>query len=291
MPLATLVPCNSGCLRKGCRSVNIERKRRTPSRAFILKTRPNFLPKLLSYVRSILYIVENNLRSRYQTHRAHSLIPIPFPYFTMQTHCSEPLLVRSTMVLQGLAHWAVSDDYDLLFDSVKSQLLLLNVSDTSLMDSIYQDNNSGWIKIGITRDPVTRLLSLYFSLVQNICMRFQYGGDFGGWYRTHANRSATQTYERTTKTYEWTDTTNKSHAQATAVIVSGNKTWCYDVPTFAEVVDWLAADISQAPSQFHPITSTCGIGQSPFDTLIPFESLKVMYIYIFPYWGVVAYFT
>ena len=62
-------------------------------------------------------------------------------------------------------HWSVSNIHSLLFDSVDSKLPLLDLTDKELMEAIYKDNNSGWITVGVVRDPVTRLLSclLYTS--------------------------------------------------------------------------------------------------------------------------------
>ncbi|CAB1105808.1 unnamed protein product [Ectocarpus sp. CCAP 1310/34] len=66
--------------------------------------------------------------------------------------------------MQGLPHWAVSNDRSLLFDREASGLELLDTTDGHLMEEIYRENGSGWIKIGLVRDPVTRLLSAYLDL-------------------------------------------------------------------------------------------------------------------------------
>ncbi|CAM9342695.1 unnamed protein product, partial [Ectocarpus sp. 13 AM-2016] len=66
--------------------------------------------------------------------------------------------------MQGLPHWAVSNDRSLLFDRKASGLELLDATDGHLMEKIYRENGSGWIKIGLVRDPVTRLLSAYLDL-------------------------------------------------------------------------------------------------------------------------------
>lgn len=60
----------------------------------------------------------------------------------------------------------MSDDWSLLFDPAASKLELLDVTDTSLMTKIYRDNGSGWIKVAVVRDPVTRLLSAYLDIVR-----------------------------------------------------------------------------------------------------------------------------
>ncbi|CAN0138496.1 unnamed protein product, partial [Ectocarpus fasciculatus] len=66
--------------------------------------------------------------------------------------------------MQGLPHWAVSNDRSLLFDREASGLELLDTTNGHLMEKIYQENRSGWIKVGVVRDPVTRLLSAYLDL-------------------------------------------------------------------------------------------------------------------------------
>lgn len=55
----------------------------------------------------------------------------------------------------------------MLFDTVESELPLLDLTDTRLMSDIYKENGSGWVKIGVVRDPVTRLLSPYLDLVRS----------------------------------------------------------------------------------------------------------------------------
>lgn len=47
------------------------------------------------------------------------------------------------------------------------------------------------------------------------------------------------------------------------------------VPTFPEFVDLLTRAMSIAPVAFKPMSGMCGIRQSPFDTVITFETLQV----------------
>ena len=54
----------------------------------------------------------------------------------------------------------------MLFDPAASELSLLNVTDGPLLERIYRDNGSGWIKIGVVRDPVTRVLAAYLDHVR-----------------------------------------------------------------------------------------------------------------------------
>eukprot|EP00903_Cladosiphon_okamuranus_P010492 g9924.t1 len=68
--------------------------------------------------------------------------------------------------MQALSHWWVADDWSLVFDPADSELELLDVRDGPLMEKIYSDNGSGWIKIAVVRDPVTRVLSAYLDFVR-----------------------------------------------------------------------------------------------------------------------------
>ena len=70
-----------------------------------------------------------------------------------------------------------SDDHHLLFYPIESELPLLNVANTWLMEAIYRDNNGGWIKVAIVRDPVTRLVSAYLDLVHAPYLSLHYGKD------------------------------------------------------------------------------------------------------------------
>ncbi|CAM9919038.1 unnamed protein product [Ectocarpus sp. 6 AP-2014] len=67
--------------------------------------------------------------------------------------------------MQGLPHWSVSNNRSLLFDREASGLELLDTTDGQLMKEIYSDNGSGWIKMAVVREPVTRLLFSYLDLV------------------------------------------------------------------------------------------------------------------------------
>ncbi|CAM9540049.1 unnamed protein product, partial [Ectocarpus fasciculatus] len=66
--------------------------------------------------------------------------------------------------MQGVSHWSVYNNWSLLFDRDASELELLDTTDGQLMKEVYSDNGSGWIKIAVVRDPVTRLLSSYLDL-------------------------------------------------------------------------------------------------------------------------------
>ena len=72
---------------------------------------------------------------------------------------------------QGVKHWAVSNNWTLLFDPAASELPLLDLSDGPLLKKIYRDNGSGWIKIAVVRDPVTRLLSAYLDHIRFLSLR------------------------------------------------------------------------------------------------------------------------
>ncbi|CAN0169613.1 unnamed protein product [Ectocarpus fasciculatus] len=46
------------------------------------------------------------------------------------------------------------------------------------------------------------------------------------------------------------------------------------IPSFAEVVEALKADVWAGPVAFRPVASLCGQRNSPFDSVIPFERLQ-----------------
>ncbi len=51
----------------------------------------------------------------------------------------------------------------MLFDPTASGLSLLDLTDGPLLEKIFRRNGSGWIKVGVVRDPVTRILSAYLD--------------------------------------------------------------------------------------------------------------------------------
>ena len=204
-----------------------------------------------------------------------------------------PLMVlRAQHKMKGVDHWAVSDDPSLLFDTVHSELSLLNVDDARLMEDIYKDNGSGWIKIGVVRDPVTRLLSAYLDLVHvwpSVPTRSsshdhdphqpRYGLRSGhGWDWLDAIRKHREMREDASEgelseggQLRKTRAPRKSGYDARSL----NDTTVPAVPTFEELVDMLGADLEAVPSSFRPVASLCGMWRSPFDTIIPFETLQV----------------
>lgn len=82
--------------------------------------------------------------------------------------------------MKGSENWAASYVPSLMLDPATSGLPLLNVSDGDLMKKIYAENGSGWIKVGVVRDPITRLLSAYLDLVRG-------GGADSSWYKNDSN--------------------------------------------------------------------------------------------------------
>lgn len=195
----------------------------------------------------------------------------------------------------------MSNAPSLVFDAVASQLPLLDVSNTRLMEQIYKLNNSGWIKIGIVRDPVTRFLSAYLDLVRSwppertASSPYDHGPE-------HPHRRL-----RNADGWAWFDVIEthrgKKRAGAEQELPEAGEdrmlpTWGGNgeggglsgrhggprslrdaaapaVPTFEELLDLLASDVWVAPSAFRPAASLCGMWQSPFDTIIPFETLQV----------------
>lgn len=228
---------------------------------------------------------------------------------------------------KGVDHWAAFGDHALLFHPQKSELPLLDVSDGDLMAKIYKDNGSGWIKIAVVRDPVTRLLSAYLDFV--LARRAGKSSDDNDHHDRQRHRSLLAENEE----LAWLDGVGKHRQQqgeefkekednlviygegtgegarrgegqekAGADVDSGGVsrkvteeppldeeagegnraravaergTHSVVVPTFPELVDILTRAMSIAPVAFKPMSGMCGIGQSPFDTVIPFETLQV----------------
>lgn len=191
---------------------------------------------------------------------------------------------------QGVQHWAVSDNHTLLFDPVASELPLLDVTNESLMNNIYKDINSGWITIGVVRDPVTRLLSLYLHLLQRIERRS---------YKHRSLYSVLDWLERAEGLRDWRDVLGQegwdlsqnhqlddeimAHSgfkggrvvlPAGVKVVMGRS---LAIPGFVQFINALDTNISDAPVAFRPIARMCGMGLSHFDSIIPFETLQVYY--------------
>ena len=202
-------------------------------------------------------------------------------------------------------HWTESNDRSLLFDPVASDLTLLDLDNARLMEDIYTNNGSGWIKIGVVRDPVTRLLSAYFDLVRASPSLFmgwssndhnprqrhrglRVGGDWE-WFDVIRRRRSTKEDENEGELPEAGDNrrlrTVGGGDEGARPMTRGDEPRALEdateatgfVPTFEEVLDLLAADIWAAPSAFRPAASLCGMWQSPFDTIIPFETLQVFH--------------
>ena len=209
-----------------------------------------------------------------------------------------------------MEHWTVSNDPGLLFDPAASELSLLNVTDASLMHSIYKDNGGGWIKIGVVRDPITRLVSSYLDYlhVAESTRSAPDGGRRGlhdkdlEWFEGVSNlkrfrplrrRGAEEEVmqqeiamrdERETRVHrgggevrgllEKRNTTlhfEKGAGRSLAVTEISRSI----VPTFSDLVEALEASMANAPTAFRPISRLCGMIMSPFDTVIPFETLQV----------------
>ena len=204
-------------------------------------------------------------------------------------------------MLKGVAHWWVSNNQSLLFDAVASKLPLLDLADTRLMEDIYTSNDSGWIKIGVVRDPVTRVVSAYLDLVRswpsgatgwpslgdrrrkrhrgleigddrdwlNAIRRFRDLKDEG----THQEQPQAGKHEEVRAGGK--DDKEKGPRRSTGTPRGLQDAAVPSVPTFEELLDLLAEDLWTAPSSFRPAASLCGMWKSPFDTIIPFETLQV----------------
>lgn len=172
-------------------------------------------------------------------------------------------------VCQGVDHWAVAGNRTLLFDPVASELPLLDVANGHIMSSIYKDNYNGWIKIGVVRDPVTRLLASYFDYVQES--------------RREGRRLLGENQGLVDGVTEQADKMSGHGARATQSVDGWinvkpahegvNST---ETETFAAFVDSLAEDGTGVLPAFRPMSALCGMGESPFDVTIPFERLQVM---------------
>lgn len=212
-------------------------------------------------------------------------------------------MLRTQKIWQDVDHWNVSDDQWLLFDRGDSKLPVLDLTDKQLMEDIYKDNDSGWIKIGVVRDPVTRFLSAYLDLVHTWPTGSEEGppddhgpkrprrgletGDNWDWFdaiRRHRRMKEEEAeQERPEKAgghqrqktrggdgeeEGWPTTRDDGPRHMRDAYVP-------NVPTFEELLDLLTPHIWAAPSAFRPTASLCGMWQSPFDAIIPFEKLKV----------------
>ena len=203
--------------------------------------------------------------------------------------------------MKGVDHWAVSNDRSLLFDTVASKLTLLDLDNARLMEDIYKANGSGWIKIGVVRDPVTRLLSAYLDFVRawpsssmglsshdhNLRQphRGLRAGDDREWFNALRRHRSIEGDEAELDLPEAADhrrprTVGEDDEGEGPTTSGGALRGLQDstmptVPTFEELLDFLAAEIWTAPSAFRPAASLCGMWQSPFDTIIPFETLQV----------------
>lgn len=138
------------------------------------------------------------------------------------------------------------------------------------MNRIFRDNGSGWVKIGFVRDPVTRLLSAYLDLVRTLLWNQMQGRQHersGSSNEPDQHRLSKEERLRMTEGWAaryWRRTWYQSGTRDEIKI-----------PTFAEVLKVLYMDVREAPPAFRPVSSLCGATFSPFDAIIPFETLKV----------------
>ena len=209
-----------------------------------------------------------------------------------------------------MEHWAVSNDPELLFDPAASELSLLDVTNASLMNSIYKDNDGGWIKIGVVRDPVTRLVSSYLGYfhlaestrsspdggrrgLRNEDLKWFEGVSSLRGFRLLRRRGAEEeVMQQEIVTRDVRErSAHRRGSDARDLLEKRNTTLRFKkdprgslvakgivrsiVPTFSDLVEGLEASMASAPTAFRPISTLCGMMMSPFDSVIPFENLQV----------------
>ncbi|CAB1121525.1 unnamed protein product [Ectocarpus sp. CCAP 1310/34] len=172
---------------------------------------------------------------------------------------------------KGIPHWWVSNNRSLLFDREASEMTLLDTTDGQSMKEIFSDNGSGWIKIAVVRDPVTRLLSSYLDLVDTwraglILHQQSSINDPQVRRQRQLGLFLEQSDGREGKAYEVFHNSGQN----------GNRDGgdAVRVPTLVEVLEALRTDVWSAPVAFRPVSSLCGQRSSPFDSVIPFERLQ-----------------
>ncbi|CAB1117046.1 unnamed protein product [Ectocarpus sp. CCAP 1310/34] len=190
--------------------------------------------------------------------------------------------------MQGIPHWSTSNNRSLLFDREASELELLDTTDGQLMKEIYSENGSGWIKIAVVRDPVTRLLSSYLDLVDTwrarLILQWQPPAN-DTQSSDHNRRWLWQWWPETEPTDEVLqrgrgggikedgDDHHREHSTAGTYAVRDGSD-AVRIPTLVEVLEALKTDVWSAPVAFRPVSSLCGQRSSPFDSVIPFERLQ-----------------
>lgn len=193
------------------------------------------------------------------------------------------------------------DVQSLLFDPVGSNLPLLDLTNKRLLEEIYRDNGSGWIKIGVVRDPLTRLLSAYLDLVHTWSFRWKSSSSHDhGPQQPHRGLWADSDWEwfevitrrRSLAKDEVEQQKPKAREHQTPLRWSDDRkgggggedgsrsrrlqdSTVPAVPTFEELIHMLEDNSLTAPSALRPAASLCGMQFSPFDTIIPFETLQV----------------
>lgn len=181
--------------------------------------------------------------------------------------------------------WSV-DDHSALFDPVASGLPLVNTSSSSnlpLLHDIYTDVRSGWVKIAVVRDPVTRLLSAYLDLarMREIHVVMKQRGELKQQGDAHKDRKGDENGERVHHFSRWSLFASKSTGgedeEQEQDLEEGNEGGVELLETFEEFVKRLERSMSSAPSAFRPWSSLCGLKHAEFESIIPFETLQVLY--------------
>lgn len=156
----------------------------------------------------------------------------------------------------------VPDDYHLLFHPIEPELPLLHVTNTELMRAIYRDNNGSWVKFATVPDPVTRLVSAYLDFVYALDPSL-HSSKYHDWQQREGGDL---------------DYINWFNSMYSGKRAQGSQTAGAIIPTFTDFIDALEKNMSSAPSAFRSVASLCGIQHSTFETVIPFETVKVKYL-------------
>lgn len=177
------------------------------------------------------------------------------------------------------------------------------------MNSIYRHNDGGWIKIGVVRDPITRLVSSYLDYVHALAStRSPSDGAHRGlraqdleWFEGISGRRRLRMHDtadydprKNGKNDIFSEMSDGQYVNGSRKLSpkEGSTALHFErtdgdggalkmeivgpiLPTFPDLVEALENSMNSAPPAFQPICDMCGMRYSPFDSVIPFETLEV----------------